>query len=287
MAQDGSAASKTRYAHLQDYLESIFVARRAARRAGRAVPGDADSGDDAPVRIGEGAFRVLLREILDGTYPPGSAIPPERTLAEHLGSNRGAVREAIKRLQQAGVVVSRQGHGTRVLDYRQSGSMNLLDELLRSRDGRINTDVARNIIDLRLALGTDAAGLAALRATPAQADELESRALALPAREDDLEALEGAVAAFWMRVLDLSGNLLYRLVFNAMRDGYDRYLGLLRPLLAEEYRAFDEYRAIAAAVRRGNAQAARERAGVVLGLGAHVMCYVMDWVDERRRQAGD
>lgn len=204
-----------------------------------------------------------------------------------MGSNRGAVREAIKRLQQAGVVVSRQGHGTRVLDYRQSGSINLLDELLRSRDGRIDTQVARDIIDLRLILGTDAAGLAAARATPAQASELEAAALALPGREEDLEALEEAAAVFWMRVVDLSGNLLYRLAFNAMRDGYDRHLGLLRPLLAEEYRAFDAYRAIAAAVRRGDAHTARERAGAVLGLGAHIMSYVMDWVDERRRRAGD
>ncbi|UUY06381.1 winged helix-turn-helix domain-containing protein [Svornostia abyssi] len=40
---------------------------------------------------------------------PGDPLPSERVLAEQFGINRHAVREAIKRLQQAGLVVVSQG----------------------------------------------------------------------------------------------------------------------------------------------------------------------------------
>ena len=40
-------------------------------------------------------------------------LPPERKLAEDLGVNRASLREAIKALEQMGLVKTRQGDGTR------------------------------------------------------------------------------------------------------------------------------------------------------------------------------
>jgi GntR family transcriptional repressor for pyruvate dehydrogenase complex len=54
--------------------------------------------------------------ILDGTYPAGAQLPPERELAANLGTSRGAVREAIRALQAQGLITSSTGpgRGTRV-----------------------------------------------------------------------------------------------------------------------------------------------------------------------------
>jgi DNA-binding transcriptional MocR family regulator len=50
--------------------------------------------------ISEQVFVQLRERILKKVLPVGADLPSERELSETLGVNRGAVREAIKRLQQ-------------------------------------------------------------------------------------------------------------------------------------------------------------------------------------------
>lgn len=56
----------------------------------------------------------LARAIGEGIYPVGSLLPSEAELRTQFGISRHTVREAIRRLQQAGLVVTRHGSGTRV-----------------------------------------------------------------------------------------------------------------------------------------------------------------------------
>ncbi len=58
----------------------------------------------------------ILEGIRSGTFPPGTALPPERTIAEQLGVSRGSVREAIRVLEHAGVLDVRIGSGTYVTE---------------------------------------------------------------------------------------------------------------------------------------------------------------------------
>ena len=54
-----------------------------------------------------------------GVYPPGSALPPERDLAERMGVSRATLREAIAALRTAGMVQTTRGRGGgTVVDYR-------------------------------------------------------------------------------------------------------------------------------------------------------------------------
>lgn len=54
--------------------------------------------------------------ILSGSIPPGTKLPPERTLANMLGVNRTTVVNAYRELAAEGLVEGRVGHGTVVLD---------------------------------------------------------------------------------------------------------------------------------------------------------------------------
>lgn len=56
----------------------------------------------------------LLRDIETGRYPVGSLLPTEIELTRHFNMSRHTVREAMRRLQQLGVVTRQQGVGTRV-----------------------------------------------------------------------------------------------------------------------------------------------------------------------------
>lgn len=57
---------------------------------------------------------ALQRAILDGTFALGSQLPPELELMRMLGVSRTTLREALKRLEEQGLIVRRRGLGTYV-----------------------------------------------------------------------------------------------------------------------------------------------------------------------------
>jgi DNA-binding FadR family transcriptional regulator len=133
------------------------------------------------------------------------------------------VREAIKRLQQAGLVQVAQGGATRVLDWRLTGGLDLLDDLAKTEEA---VALRRSVAEMRASIGVDAARLCAERARPALRDELRKLGAALrdpaesPRYQDRFEAYE----ALWARIVDGSDNLAYRLAFNTLvgvRHGRD------------------------------------------------------------------
>src|SRR2546426_11618877 len=81
-------------------------------------------------RVAEEIVEQLRSPILKGSFAPGDKLPPERKLAEELGVNRASLREAIKKLEHIGLVKTRQGEGTRVLDWMQTASLELVRHLV-------------------------------------------------------------------------------------------------------------------------------------------------------------
>ncbi|MFC5700249.1 PLP-dependent aminotransferase family protein [Cohnella faecalis] len=60
----------------------------------------------------------LERRISYGEFPPGSALPSERKLADQLGVNRSTVIMAYAELRALGIIESQSGSGTRVSKYK-------------------------------------------------------------------------------------------------------------------------------------------------------------------------
>jgi len=63
------------------------------------------------VDVAEGALRSWLAT---GRHRPGERLPPEQELSAHLGISRGTLRTALRRLEESGEIVRRQGSGTYV-----------------------------------------------------------------------------------------------------------------------------------------------------------------------------
>lgn len=57
----------------------------------------------------------LRQQIIDGHYPVGSRLPPERNIAETWGVSRTIVREALLMLELEGTVDIRQSSGVYVM----------------------------------------------------------------------------------------------------------------------------------------------------------------------------
>lgn len=60
----------------------------------------------------------LLEDIKSGQYPPGSKLPSEDQLAREFSVSRVTLREALRVLEDDGMIVRRHGSGTFVLDKR-------------------------------------------------------------------------------------------------------------------------------------------------------------------------
>src|SRR5438477_137155 len=89
------------------------------RRAIYCMPVPQARGLVARSLLREDAYRVIRDAIVDGTLAPGERLN-DIALAEWLGVSRTPLREAIARLEQAGLVMTKPGRYTMVspLDVR-------------------------------------------------------------------------------------------------------------------------------------------------------------------------
>jgi GntR family transcriptional repressor for pyruvate dehydrogenase complex len=192
-------------------------------------------------------YEHLRDAILAGEY---DSLPSERRLSEELGASRHAVREALKRLQQSGLVRITQGGATRVRDWRRHGGLELLIEL---DEVPVGLEIERPVMEMRASVGADAARRCAARAGAVARAELEARAEMLAA-EDDLDARNTIYEAFWDLVVDAADNLAYRLALNTLVTQQAVRLDAAR--VADELRDPDAIRALAAAIASGDEERA-------------------------------
>ncbi len=119
----------------------------------------------------------LRKAIASGQYPPGSRLPSEAQLTEAHGVSRTVVREAIAALRADRLVEARQGAGVFVLEADAPGPTPLF---LKSIDhDRVSSMI--ELLELRTAVEVEAAGLAALRRSPAQEEVIFERHYAVRA----------------------------------------------------------------------------------------------------------
>lgn len=172
--------------------------------------------DIAPVArsaVSDSVFAHLVDEILSGRVAVDDALPSERELALAFAVNRHAIREALKRLQQARLVRISHGGKTRVQDWRQTAGLDVLSTLAAT--GAVPAlQIARDIMVMRRSVAADAARLCARNATAEQLASIAAAAAAYPAqRTDESFAVD---LTFWTAIIDGSGNLAYRLALNTL-----------------------------------------------------------------------
>jgi GntR family transcriptional repressor for pyruvate dehydrogenase complex len=211
-------------------------------------------------------FDQVLDEVVEGEIGAGEPLPSERRLAEVLGVSRPAIREALQRMAQTGLVEVRHGGATTVRDFRRYAGLDLLPRLLVRR-GELDPEVARSVLEARLAIGPAVAALAAQRGGPVLAAALTDVLDALAESEagpDGDVARQVHALEFWDQVVDAADSLVFRLMFNSLRAAYEPALEALAPLMAEEVGQVDAYRLLTAAIGAGDPDTARAAADRVL-----------------------
>jgi GntR family transcriptional regulator, transcriptional repressor for pyruvate dehydrogenase complex len=107
--------------------------------------------------------------IAEGRIQPGDRLPPERELAERFKASRNSVRDALRVLEQMGLIESRHGDGTYVRTLSPEELTEPLALLLLQSQEQM-----RHLWEVRRLLEPAVARYAAERATADELDELES-----------------------------------------------------------------------------------------------------------------
>jgi DNA-binding FadR family transcriptional regulator len=142
----------------------------------------------------------IAADIRERCLAPGARLPTEQAMIAALGVSRTVVREAIAALRAQGLVTTRQGVGAFVADGALRPPFRLETEGLR-----LITEVV-HVMELRMGIEIEAAGLAAERA---QGAHIEAIATALDAIERAIERDELGVIedfAFHRAVAEATGN---------------------------------------------------------------------------------
>ena len=103
----------------------------------------------------------LERLILEGDLEPGDRLPPERKLAEHFRISRVSLREALRELENRGLIDRKPGRGTIVLG--PSDRVNGVDGVLGIVDS-LKPEL-HDIMELRAIIEPPTARITASRAT--------------------------------------------------------------------------------------------------------------------------
>jgi DNA-binding FadR family transcriptional regulator len=227
--------------------------------------------------LSEAVFEQLRARILGGAFEAGAALPSERALCERFGVNRGALREALKRLEQLRLVSIRQGESTRVLDFRTTGGLDLCVAMLFDEAGQLALPVARGFVEMRAALGPDIARLAAMRRRDAALVELDRLLAAMRASDlADAVALERLSFDLWRTLVRASDNIAYQMSFNTMERVWRQFAEVMAPTMLAEVSDLARYQALVRAVGRKQPAAARRHAEALVGKGTQALLSLLD-----------
>ncbi len=218
-------------------------------------------------RVAEEIVQQLRGLILTGAYAPGDKLPPERQLAAELGVNRASLREALKKLEHLGLVRIRQGDGTRVQDFMQTGGIDLMSHLIPlAQAGHV--ELLRDVLEFRRIYGREVARMAAQRADAEDIVRLEAIA-----READDEALPPAEVLrldfeFYVALTQASKNRAFSLLINTVRQAVLSFAPFFAHVHASTEVVRRHHRALIRSIAKHDAAQAAKIADTYLARGA-------------------
>lgn len=206
---------------------------------------------------------ALADAILDGVFPPGSTLPPERELAARFGVNRTSLRQGLARLQQTGLVQARHGSGNVVGDPATLTHPAVVEALVRRR----GPDFLVEILEIRTAFGALIGRLAAERRS---ADDVAALRTALETVTDTATAAQRQEAdlAFFAQLIRATGNRALGMLYGWVEQAFGGREHQLTAAYADADAVLGDLRVITDAVVAGEPDRAAAAVEAYFSAGA-------------------
>ena len=170
------------------------------------------------ISASEQVFEALQSQISSGVWKVGDRLPSEGELAERYGVNRLTVRVALQKLNALGVVETRTGSGTYVIEFDFEGYLHMASRFYGQ------SGMMKNVTEFRNHMEIECARLACERARLA----LEHRRVWMDTEgvEHDVwcRRVADADLAFHEQVVRMSHNPLYGYSFAVARGPIYEYM---------------------------------------------------------------
>jgi len=201
-------------------------------------------------RLSEEVFRQLKEAILEGHYKPGDRLPSEKVFCESFGVGRPVIREALRFLENSGLIRVRAGSGGGAFVQKIDSSI-----LTNTFEGIVKLDgiSMRELTEARLALE--------MGALPMVIERMG---------KDDIKALEGNVneakesiekgirakrnLAFHVLLVKASGNQLLIKIAEALFDLMDKLLDHYPYSVDRSRIVLEDHRNLIEALKAGDAK---------------------------------
>jgi GntR family negative regulator for fad regulon and positive regulator of fabA len=167
------------------------------------------------------AEQYIVESIWNGGFPPGSILPAERELSELIGVTRTTLREVLQRLARDGWLTIRHGKPTKVNNFWETSSLNILETL-----AQLDQEGIPDLVDNLMSARTNISAIyvrAAIKNNPDKAIELIK---AYEEIEDNGEVFAEFDYRLNKELVVASGNSIYLLILNGFKGLYSR-LGTL------------------------------------------------------------
>lgn len=168
-------------------------------------------------RLSEFALHEIQRMIGEEYRAPGSRLPKEEELADRFQVSRIVIREAMKILEDRGVVEVRAGRGTQTVAPKPD---RVKESLLRLfRDQPIpKIDDMEHLLELRQVLEETTASLAAVRANEQDLTEIEAALQEMKQESDDPARTVAADLRFHRSVMHAAHNRFIEMVLDPLTE---------------------------------------------------------------------
>lgn len=211
-----------------------------------------------PNRIFQDVVDQIQDVILRGEIAPGEKLPPERELKEMFSISRGTLREALRVLEQKGLIEIQLGAGGGAMV--QAVTPEVMADGLSLLVRGLKIPLA-DLQEFRSDIEGSIARLAAQRATPQNISDLRrilAEAQTTLEESAGLEAYVAVDAKLHMTLARISGNVVYEYIQTAIHQNINRYyaeyLEHEESVLREHY---EDLKTIVAAVEAGDEEQAR------------------------------
>ncbi len=172
-------------------------------------PRPASGADTAAAQVVE----HVRREIEAGRLGPGDRLPTERELAQKMGVSRPSLRSGLRTLQAMGIVTSRRGAGTFIVEGPPRLGRAPLEFLAALHGFTLD-----QMYEARRMLEVSAAGLAAERATGEQRASMADEITGMFAALDDPQAFLRHDLGFHRAVAAGSGNPIVAAIISTLTE---------------------------------------------------------------------
>ena len=197
------------------------------------------------------AFEQLIANVVHGKWKAGERLPPERELCQQLGIARTTLREALKAMELVGMLESRIGEGTFVCPRSEF----LSRPLLWAFTGTDHAELA-DLLEARVFMERDLAGLAAERGTPEEFARIENTISRMAGNIAAGESVTDADMAFHLAVAQAAHNEVLSNAAQLIRSVMKYWIHLKLTMTAVPEMAIERHKLIFAAIQSRDAEGA-------------------------------